>query len=70
MDKLIKDSENKMKASIDQLHIELGKVRTGRASVALVEDIKVDYYGNPTPLAQAATLGVPDSKTITIATIK
>jgi len=47
--------------------IELGKVRTGRASLTLVEDIKVDYYGNPTPLAQAATLAVPDSKTITIA---
>ena len=67
MDNHIKDSEQKMKASIDHLHIELGKVRTGRASVALVEDIKIDYYGNTTPLAQAATLGVPDSKTITIA---
>lgn len=66
MENHIKDSEQKMKASIDHLHLELGKVRTGRASVALVEDIKVDYYGNPTPLAQAATLGVPDSKTISI----
>ena len=66
MDTHIKDSEQKMKASIDHLHTELGKVRTGRASVALVEDVKVDYYGNPTPLAQAATLGVPDSKTISI----
>ena len=67
MDNHSKDSEHKMKTSIDHLHVELGKVRTGRASVALVEDIKVDYYGNPTPLPQAATLGVPDSKTITIA---
>ena len=67
MDNHIKDSEQKMKASIEHLHVELGKVRTGRATVSLVEDIKVDYYGNPTPLAQAATLGVPDSKTITIA---
>lgn len=67
MDDLIKESERKMKASIDHLHIELGKVRTGRASVSLVEDIKVDYYGNPTPLAQTATLGAPDSKTLTIA---
>ncbi len=67
MDNLIKDSEHKMKASIDHLHTDLGKVRTGRASVALVEDIKIDYYGNPSPLAQTATLGVPDSKTITIA---
>ena len=67
MENHIKDSEQKMKASIDHLYVELGKVRTGRASVALVEDLKVDYYGNLTPLAQAATLGVPDSKTITIA---
>ncbi len=67
MDDLLKDSERKMKVSVDHLHTELGKVRTGRASVSLVEDIKMDYYGNPTPLAQTATLGVPDSKTITIA---
>jgi ribosome recycling factor len=67
MDKLINDSERKMKVSIEHLHTELGKVRTGRASVALVEDIKVEFYGNPTPLAQTATLGAPDSKTITIA---
>jgi ribosome recycling factor len=66
MNNHIKDSEQKMKGAIDHLHIELGKVRTGRASVALVEDIKIDYYGNPAPLSQAATLGVPDSKTITI----
>ncbi|MDH5762212.1 MAG: ribosome recycling factor [Nitrospinota bacterium] len=67
MDKLINDSERKMKVSIEHLHAELGKVRTGRASVALVEDIKVEFYGNPAPLSQTATLGVPDSKTITIA---
>ncbi len=66
MDELLKESERKMKASIDHLHVEFGKIRTGRASVSLVEDIKVDYYGTPTPLAQASTLGVPDSKTITI----
>lgn len=67
MDELLKESERKMRASIDHLHQEFGKLRTGRASVSLVEDIKVDYYGNPTPLAQAATLGTPDSKTISIA---
>jgi len=66
MDELLKESERKMRASIDHLHLEFGKLRTGRASVSLVEDIKVDYYGNPTPLAQAATLGTPDSKTISI----
>ena len=67
MDDLLSESERKMKVSVDHMRIELGKVRTGRASLALVEDIKVDYYGDPTPLAQAATLATPDSKTITIA---
>lgn len=67
MENHIKDSEQKMKGAIDHLYVELGKVRTGRASVALVEDIKIDYYGNSSPLTQAATLGVQDSKTITIA---
>ena len=66
MDNLLSESERKMKLSVDHMQIELGKVRTGRASLNLVEDIKVDYYGNPTPLAQAATLAIPDSKTITI----
>lgn len=67
MEELIKETERKMKSAIEHLHVELGKVRTGRASVSLVEDIKIDYYGNLTPLAQAATLGAPDSKTLTIA---
>lgn len=67
MDNLLKDSERKMKTSIDHLHQELGKVRTGRASVTLVEDIKVDFYGTPTPLNQTSTLHTPDAKTITIA---
>ncbi len=66
MDELLKESERKMKATIDHLHVEFGKVRTGRASVSLVEDLKVDFYGSPTPLNQTSTLATPDSKTITI----
>ena len=45
MDKLLSESERKMRLSVDHMRIELGKVRTGRASLTLVEDIKVDYYG-------------------------
>ena len=63
---LTQDTEKKMKASIDHLHHELGKLRTGQASIALVDDLKVDYYGTPTPLSQVATLGTPDSQTLTI----
>ena len=63
---LIQDAEKKMGISIDHLHHELGKLRTGQASVALLDDLKVDYYGTPTPLKQVATLGAPDSQTLTI----
>lgn len=66
MDDILKEAERKMTVSIDHLHHEFAKVRTGRASVTLVEDMKVDYYGQPTPLNQAATLGTPDPRTITI----
>ena len=63
---LTQDAENKMGQSIDHLHHELGKVRTGQASVALVDELMVDYYGTPTALSQVATLGTPDSQTLTI----
>ncbi len=63
---LIHSAEKKMGISVDHLHHELGKLRTGQASVALLDDLKVDYYGNPTPLNQVATLGTPDSQTLTI----
>lgn len=66
MDDLLKESERKMNVSLDHLRAELGKLRTGRASLMLVEDIKVDYYGTPTPLNQVSSLAVPDSATITI----
>jgi ribosome recycling factor len=63
---LTQDAENKMGHSIDHLHHELGKLRTGQASVTLVDDLKVDYYGTPTLLSQVATLGTPDGQTLTI----
>ena len=66
MDNLFKDCERKMNNSLDHLRQELSKLRTGSANGAILEGIKVDYYGTPTPLNQLATLGVPDSQTITI----
>ena len=62
----IKECEAKMKKTLSSLEKELGKVRTGRASVALLDDIRVDYYGSPTPLNQVATLSVPESRLIVI----
>ena len=66
MENLFKDCERKMNNSLDHLRQELSKLRTGSANGAILDGIKVDYYGTPTLLNQLATLGVPDSQAITI----
>ena len=63
---VLKSAESRMDKSINSLRQELGKIRTGRASLSLLDGIKVDYYGNLTPLNQVATLGVPESRLITV----
>jgi ribosome recycling factor len=64
--KVLKDLEEKMNKTLRSLQSDLNKVRTGRASPALFDDIRVDYYGTPTPLNQMATLSVPESRLIII----
>lgn len=59
-------AKEKMEKSLSVLSQELAKVRTGRASTSLLDDVRIDYYGNPTPLNQVATLGVPEPRLITI----
>ncbi len=66
MEATFKDATARMARSIEAFRKELGKVRTGRASFSLLEGIKVDYYGTPTPLQQVGTLSVPESRLITI----
>jgi ribosome recycling factor len=61
-----KDVEAKMEKTLSTLKTDLGKVRTGRASLALFDQIRIDYYGTPTPLQQVATLAVPEPRLITI----
>jgi ribosome recycling factor len=56
--------ERHMKSALDHLHNELKHLRTGRASLALLDGIVVDYYGTPTPLNQLATLSVADATMI------
>lgn len=56
----------RMDHSIEALKKEFASVRTGRASLALLDGIKVDYYGTPTPLQQVASLSVPESRQIAI----
>ncbi|MGA8752378.1 MAG: ribosome recycling factor [Candidatus Deferrimicrobium sp.] len=66
MEALVKDTSARMERSIESFRKELGKVRTGRASFSLLDGIKVDYYGTPTPLQQVGTLSVPESRLITV----
>lgn len=66
IDSLYDDAREGMGKSIDALKNEFKKVRTGRASLALFEGIKVSYYGTPTPLNQVASLSVPESRLIVI----
>jgi ribosome recycling factor len=63
---ITEELEDKLKKSLVSLKKDLSKLRTGVASVSLLEDIKIDYYNQPTPLNQVAAIGVPDSRTITI----
>lgn len=65
-DDIIKKTRAGMDKAIDALKKEFTKVRTGRASTALLDDIRVDYYGTPTPLNQVGSLTVPEPRMITI----
>ena len=66
MEALLKDTSTRMERSIEAFRKELGKVRTGRASFSLLDGVKVDYYGTPTPIQQVGTLSVPESRLITV----
>jgi ribosome recycling factor len=67
MNEVLKDVEQRMIGAVEAFQAELAKLRTGRASLALVDGITVDYYGSQTPLNQVAALSVPDPTTISIA---
>jgi ribosome recycling factor len=60
------DAENKMKKTIDALKRELVGIRTGRASPALIEPLRVEFYGTPTPLQQIAAVAAPEARLLTI----
>jgi len=63
---VISDTEAKMKKTVDSTQREFSTIRTGRASTALVDGIRVDYYGASTPLKQIASIAAPDARLITI----
>ena len=60
------DAETRMRGAISVLHDDLSAIRTGRASPALVEKLPVEYYGNPTPLQQLASISVPEPRSLMI----
>ena len=61
-----KKATEKMEGQVEHLRHEFTGLRTGRASVALLDQVKVDYYGTPTALKQVATLATPESRLITV----
>ena len=65
-DDVVAESKEGMVRAVEALKREMSKVRTGRASTALLDDVRVDYYGTPTPLSQVGTLAVPEARMITI----
>jgi ribosome recycling factor len=60
------EAESRMKGAVRAFEFDLATIRTGRASPALVQRLSVEYYGNPTPLMQLATISVPEPRLLTI----
>ena len=65
-DDILKDLHERIGKTLDTLRKELMTIRTGRASLHLLDGVKVDYYGTPSPLHQVATLSVADARLITV----
>lgn len=66
MEEILKDTKARMDKSLDALRSELSKVRTGKATTALLDGVRVDYYGTMTPISQVGNLSVLDAHTLAI----
>lgn len=66
LDDVIQELKSAIEKAIEALRRDLAKVRTGRAHAGMLEGVRVDYYGVPTPLHQMATVSVPDARLITV----
>lgn len=66
IDDLLKETEARMKKAVEVLQGDLATIRTGRASPALIEKVRVDYYGTPTPLNQLAAISVPEPRLMVV----
>ncbi|TFH02159.1 MAG: ribosome recycling factor [Calditrichales bacterium] len=63
---IVKDAEHRMNKTVENIQQEFAKIRTGRASAALLDGVKVSYYGNIVPLDQASTVTIPEPRLISI----
>ena len=66
IDEILQEVKAAMEKALDALRRDLAGIRTGRASTAMLDHVRIDYYGNQTPLNQAATLSVPEPRLIVI----
>ena len=66
MEQLIQNTSNRMEKAIGSLSIAFNKIRTGRANPSLLDDVKIDYYGNLTPLNQAENISVEEGRSLVI----
>ncbi len=66
IDEVVKDAESRMKKSLDTIQQEMAVIRTGRATPALLDPIKVEYYGTTVPLRQVASIGAPDARLLIV----
>ncbi|MBV8803223.1 MAG: ribosome recycling factor [Gammaproteobacteria bacterium] len=66
MHSVTKDAEQRMQKCIESFKLELTKLRTGRAHPSLLDHVRVDYYGNPTPLSQVSNITIGDARTLVI----
>ncbi len=64
--KIIEDKKSDLEKAIEHFNVEIGKIRTGRANPAVVENILVDYYGSKTPLKQIASINAPEARLLVI----
>ena len=63
---IYRDAESRMKKSLEHLHHELTRIRTGRATPALLDVVKVQYYGSPMPLNQVSTVSAPEARMLVV----
>jgi ribosome recycling factor len=66
IDDIKKDAESRMKKSLEALHANFNKIRTGRAHSSILDSVTVEYYGSQVPLNQVATVNVEDARTLSV----